>query len=134
MPSLRERKEDILPLAQRFLKQYSKLYDKTELSFSEEARQKMTSLPWYGNIRELQHAVEKAVILSDSTCIGENDIEGNVSGKEEQSIEVVQTLDEMEKLLITKTIKEQNGNLSNVAALLGISRQTLYNKIKKYGL
>ncbi len=134
LPSLRERKEDILPLAQRFLMQYSKLYDKTGLSFSEEASHKMTSLPWYGNIRELQHAVEKAVILSDSTRIGENDIEGNVSGKEEQPTETAQTLDEMEKQLIAKTIKEQNGNLSNVAALLGISRQTLYNKIKKYSL
>lgn len=134
LPSLRERKTDILPLAQRFLQQYAKLYDKNGLSFSEEARRKMTSLPWYGNIRELQHAVEKAVILSDSTCIREDDIEGNATGQEEQPAEEIQTLDEMEKRLIAKTIREQNGNLTNVAALLGISRQTLYNKIKKYGL
>ena len=134
LPALRQRKADIVPLANRFLRQYGDIYNKTNLRFSDEAEKKLTNLPWYGNIRELQHAIEKAVILSDGGMIAAEDIDGGNQTRREKPLEEVQTLDEMESRMIEKTIKECEGNLSVVAARLGISRQTLYNKIKRYGL
>ena len=134
LPALRQRKPDIVPLANRFLRQYGDMYNKTNLRFSDEAERKLISLPWYGNIRELQHAIEKAVILSDGGMISAEDIDGGNQTRREKPLEEVQTLDEMECRMIEKTIKECEGNLSVVAARLGISRQTLYNKIKRYGL
>ena len=134
LPALRQRKADIVPLANRFLRQYGDMYNKTNLRFSDEAERKLISLPWYGNIRELQHAIEKAVILSDGGMISAEDIDGGTQTRREKPLEEVQTLDEMECRMIEKTIKECEGNLSVVAARLGISRQTLYNKIKRYGL
>lgn len=134
LPALRQRKADIVPLANRFLRQYGDIYNKTNLRFSDEAEKKLTSLPWYGNIRELQHAIEKAVILSDGGMIAAEDIDGGNQTRREKPLEEVQTLDEMESRMIEKTIKECEGNLSVVAARLGISRQTLYNKIKRYGI
>ena len=134
LPALRQRKSDIVPLAERFLRQYGDLYNKVNLRLSEEAKKKLTSLPWYGNIRELQHAIEKAVILSDGRMISAEDIDGGNQQRREKPLEEVQTLDEMESRMIEKTIRECEGNLSVVAARLGISRQTLYNKIKRYGL
>lgn len=134
LPALRQRKADIVPLANRFLRQYGDMYNKTNLRFSDEAEKKLTSLPWYGNIRELQHAIEKAVILSDGGMISAEDIDDGNQTRREKPLEEVQTLDEMESRMIEKTIKECEGNLSVVAARLGISRQTLYNKIKRYGL
>ena len=134
LPALRQRKSDIVPLAERFLRQYGDLYNKVNLRLSEEAEKKLTSLPWYGNIRELQHAIEKAVILSDGEMISAEDIDGGNQQRREKPLEEVQTLDEMESRMIEKTIRECEGNLSVVAARLGISRQTLYNKIKRYGI
>ena len=134
LPALRQRKADIVPLANRFLRQYGDIYNKTNLRFSYEVEKKLTSLPWYGNIRELQHAIEKAVILSDGGMIAADDIDGGNQTRREKPLEEVQTLDEMESRMIEKTIKECEGNLSVVAARLGISRQTLYNKIKRYGI
>lgn len=134
LPALRQRKADIVPLANRFLRQYGNIYNKVCIRFSEEAEQKLTSLPWYGNIRELQHAIEKAVILSDGGMIAAEDIDGGNQTRREKPLEEVLTLDEMECRMIEKTIKECEGNLSVVAARLGISRQTLYNKIKRYGI
>lgn len=134
LPALRQRKTDIVPLANRFLRQYGDMYNKTNLRFSDEAERKLISLPWYGNIRELQHAIEKAVILSDGGMINAEDIDAGNQTRREKPLEEVQTLDEMESRMIEKTIKECEGNLSVVAARLGISRQTLYNKIKRYGI
>ena len=134
LPALRQRKEDIVPLAHRFLQQYGDLYNKMNIQLSTEAADKITHLPWYGNIRELQHAIEKAVILCDGNIISADDIDGNVPITKEKPLEEVQTLDEMERRMIEKTIKDCEGNLSVVAARLGISRQTLYNKIKRYGI
>ena len=133
LPPLRERKEDITALAGIFLKRYAAMYNKPESKFSAGAMTKLEEQPWYGNIRELQHAMEKAVILCSGTTIAEDDIESGPA-RQEKPIEDVRTLDEMERRLIEKTIRECDGNLSQVAFRLGISRQTLYNKIKRYGL
>ncbi|HJH75700.1 MAG TPA: sigma-54 dependent transcriptional regulator [Prevotellaceae bacterium] len=133
LPSLRERREDIPALARLFLNRYAAMYNKPAMELTPSAEQKIKDMPWYGNIRELQHAIEKAVILSDGREIGEQDISGSASVAE-KPMEGVQTIGEMESRLIEKTIRECDGNLSQVASRLGVSRQTLYNKIKKYGL
>lgn len=133
LPPLRQRTQDIVPLANTFVKRYADMYGKDGLHLSDQAIKKVTDMPWYGNIRELQHAMEKAVILSDGGRIEAEDIDGGTT-RREKPMEEVQTLDEMECRMIEKTIKECSGNLSVVAVRLGISRQTLYNKIKRYGL
>nr|WP_294076755.1 sigma-54 dependent transcriptional regulator [Prevotella sp. UBA5379] len=133
LPPLRQRKGDIVPLACLFLKKYGGIYGKENLSLAEDAERKLKEMPWYGNIRELEHAVEKAVILSDGPHIHGDDIEGSDIHSNDP-LEKVQTLEEMERQLIERTILECEGNLSVVASRLGISRQTLYNKIKRYGL
>jgi DNA-binding NtrC family response regulator len=133
LPPLRQRREDIIPLAGLFLKKYSGIYNKRTLSFDQDTEQKLKKMPWYGNIRELEHSVEKAVILSDGPHIHADEIDGG-EVHQNKPLEEVQTLDEMEQTLIEKTIRECEGNLSLVASRLGISRQTLYNKIKRYGL
>ena len=133
LPSLRQRKEDIVPLANIFLRKYADLYNKVNITFGHDVERKLTEMPWYGNIRELEHAVEKTVILSDGHHINAGDIECG-SARHGKPLEEMQTLDEMERRLIEKSVKECDGNLSIVAARLGISRQTLYNKIKRYSL
>lgn len=133
LPPLRQRAQDIVPLADMFIRRYADMYGKEGLRLKPEAAQKLSTLPWYGNIRELQHAMEKAVIMSEAGFIGPEDIDAGHTHRE-KPMEEVQTLDEMELRMIEKTIKECEGNLSVVAVRLGISRQTLYNKIKRYGL
>ena len=93
---------------------------------------KLQEYPWYGNIRELQHAVERAVILCEGETLSDSDF--LLSTPTENTPEDISTLEEMEINLIRRTIELTDGNLSQVASRLGITRQTLYNKIKKYGL
>lgn len=133
LPPLRERASDVLVYADHFLRSYADLYNKVGMAFAPEAKEKIERLPWYGNIRELQHAVEKAVILCDGTTIRPDDIEGSATTRPQPTNDI-QRLDDMEREMIAKAITECEGNLSHVASQLGISRQTLYNKMKKYGI
>lgn len=138
IPPLRERPEDILPLAERFITRFCKQYDKALLRLSDAACIKLKTHPWYGNIRELEHAIEKAVIICDGNELPvelfqlpkrpETSRTGSDAGTE------AATLEEMERKMIQKALDTCNGNLSAVAAQLGITRQTLYNKMKKFGL
>lgn len=133
LPALRERRRDIVPLAEMFLNRYAEQYNKPGLSFDKEAEEKLTGHYWAGNIRELQHTIEKTVILCDRPVISASDI--GLSAAPPPSADIApQTLEEMERAQISRTIHECEGNLSIAAARLGISRQTLYNKIKRYGI
>ena len=135
LPPLRERSADILPLANVFLTRYAAMYNKADVRLSDAASQKVAALPWYGNIRELQHAMERAVIMADGCVIDADDIDGGGSTHhrpEDMAAGGVQTLDEMERRMIEQAMSECGGNMSAVASRLGISRQTLYNKIRKY--
>ncbi len=134
LPPLRERKGDIAPLATRFLHRYADLYGREGLTLSAEAAERIEQMPWPGNIRELQHAMERAVILCEGDTITPRDLPSAPTAHHAEATEQPTTLDGMERQLIAKTIDDCQGNLSQVAAQLGISRQTLYNKIKKYGL
>lgn len=133
LPALRDRKLDIPELAEFFLQLYAEKYNKNGVTISSEALSKLKSYHWPGNVRELQHAIEKVIILSDNHVIKASDF--IFKSVELSSGEAYGgTLEEMEKQLIYTAIKKQMGNLSAVSTQLGISRQTLYNKIKKYGL
>ena len=136
LPALRERRKDIVPLAKLFLQKYAEQYNKNDISFDKPAEEKLTNHYWSGNIRELQHTIEKTVILCDHPVIASADIE-LIGPSEKVGLSgegVPQTLEEMEREQIARAIRECEGNLSFVANRLGISRQTLYNKIKRYGL
>jgi DNA-binding NtrC family response regulator len=130
VPPLRERGNDILVLADFFLKKYSSKYNKPNLKINQQAQDKLMKYSWPGNIRELQHTIEKAVILSEGSVLKAEDffMRPVVLGRNSDS---EMTLEEMEKRMINQAIDKNNGNLSAAAEQLGITRQTLYNKIKK---
>ena len=135
IPPLRERKEDIIPLAELFIARFAKQYDKGTMTLSEDAKRKLKEHPWYGNIRELEHAIEKAVIISDSgVAICDAGFHFPKKSLTPTRDSEAETLEDMELVMIRKAIDKHDGNLSAVAAQLGITRQTLYNKMKKYGL
>ena len=133
IPPLRNRKEDIIPLAEMFLKRYSEKYKKDNVIISSAAEEKMLSHSWDGNIRELQHTIEKAVIMCDDNVINPEHL-GLYQFVSSSSYDNGSTLDDVERRTIAEAINSNNGNLSLVAQKLGITRQTLYNKIKRYGL
>ena len=133
IPPLRNRKEDIIPLAEMFLKRYSEKYKKDNVIISAAAEEKMLSHRWDGNIRELQHTIEKAVIMCDDNVINPEHL-GLYQSVSSSSYDDGFTLEDIERRTIAEAINSNNGNLSLVAQKLGITRQTLYNKIKRYGL
>lgn len=133
LPPLRQRREDILPLAESFLRRYAAKYNKPIGGFDDAAVYEMNEYPWAGNIRELQHTVEKAVIMCDGGRIGPS----TLLLRPMQTVlppPSFSTLDEMERGMIEQAMTRCGGNLTEVARQLGITRQTLYNKIKRYGL
>jgi transcriptional regulator with PAS, ATPase and Fis domain len=134
LPTLRERQDDIPILADYFLKKYEKKYRKSPIVMKGDAYDKLVSHSWPGNIRELKHTMEKAVILCDSGTLSTDDFYFGASqmmkSKEEDSMK----LSVVEKNLIEKVLDQTHGNMSQAAKLLDISRTTLYSKIKKYDL
>lgn len=132
VPPLRDRVDDIPILANHFLKMHGERYGRSGLKFNTHTLEKLSNHDWPGNIRELQHAVEKAVIMSDSPVLKPTDFVFNTKQKTMGTVEM--TLEEMEKIMISDSLRRHHSNLSIVAAKLGISRQTLYNKLKKYDL
>lgn len=133
IPPLRNRKEDIMPLAEMFLKRYSEKYKKDNISISKSAEDRLMNHRWDGNIRELQHTIEKAVIMCDDNVINPEHL-GLYQSVSSSSYDDGFTLEDVERRTIAEAINSNNGNLSLVAQKLGITRQTLYNKIKRYGL
>jgi DNA-binding NtrC family response regulator len=132
LPPLRERIEDIEDLALHYLKIYGKKYNKNYLDIQKDALEKLKKNQWFGNIRELQHTIEKAVILAESNKIKSSDfifLENDVT-----VVNQTETLEEMERKMIISTLKKNNFNQVITAEQLGITRQTLYNKIKRYGI
>ncbi len=136
VPPLRERFEDIPVLANHFLAHYAKKYQKTVNRISEAAIMRMHKHPWPGNIRELQHAIERAVILSSSSVLQPDDFNFTpVSSKDDAQFNLDQfNLDEVEKLLIRKVLKKYNGNITQAASELGLTRSSLYRRLEKHGL
>ncbi len=132
LPALRDRACDILPLAEIFLKKYAVKYRREAESIAADAAQRLLSHTWSGNIRELQNVIEKAVILSEGKTLKLKDLSLNTPSKSSSSSS--QTLEEAEEKTIRDALARCNGNLSMVAKELGISRPTLYSKLKKYDI
>ena len=134
VPPLRDRGNDILLLAEFYLKKYANKYEKQGLRLNQSANKKLLNYKWPGNVRELQHTMERAVILASGQVLNDDCFtlsEPKVSiGKDLHH----KTLNEMEEEMIQANIKLENGNLSLVAKNLGISRQALYNKLKRHGI
>lgn len=139
LPPLRERGEDIVLLAEYFLKIYSGKYSVGDVRLGASAKQKLLKHNWPGNVRELQHCIERAIVLSDKTELAAEDIrlEDSVvaSGTSSGSIKVDSlNLQTLEREAIKRAISLSNGNLTQAAELLGITRFALYRKIDKLGV
>lgn len=133
LPPLRERPDDIPPLAEFYLKQFRKKYNRPVTSISSALIKKMQQYPWPGNIRELQHAIERAVILSQEKVLQPDDLFLKNAGSEPAAATAFD-LEDMEKTMIVKALKRYNGNITDAARELGLSRAALYRRLEKYGL
>lgn len=131
IPPLRERGDDIILLAEHFLAHYAHKYKKDIRSFSREAKQKLMQYPWPGNVRELQHAMERAVILSDGFTLRAGDFLLRRPVEKSSDLDEILNLEQLEKAAIERAMKRCNGNVSQAADLLGITRYALYRKLEK---
>ncbi|HAF29413.1 MAG TPA: sigma-54-dependent Fis family transcriptional regulator [Bacteroidales bacterium] len=134
LPPLRERGEDIVLLADFFLVKYTDKYNKPNLKFNLNTISKIKQYSWPGNIRELQHSIEKAVILCDEKIILPGHLWSEGEKQQKNTAPKTFNLDENEKSLIEKAIQKYKGNISSAAKELGINRSTLYKKMEKYGI
>ena len=134
VPPLRERGNDILLIAGHFLGVYSKKYMKPELKLSEQAKIKLMQYDYPGNVRELQYAVERAVIMSDSDALKAEDIVFSPIERRTQDVSEIQTsnLEDLERNTILKVIEKHQGNISKAAKELGLTRGALYRRLEKY--
>ena len=119
-------------MADFYLKKFTSKYAKPGLKINQAAQEKIMAYPWPGNVRELLHTMERAVILSEGNVLKPTDF--HLEAKSSLTVEnTPNTLEEMELLMITNALNQNEGNYSAAAEQLGISRQTLYNKLKKSG-
>lgn len=134
LPPLRERAEDIPLLAQHFLEVYKQKYRKSGLYVADYVFNRLQKYDWPGNIRELQHAIERAVIMSDGKQLQVSDF--NLKETNEAELESLDSfnLDQIEKWAIESAIKKHQGNISHAAQELGLSRGALYRRMEKYDL
>lgn len=132
IPPLRNRREDIPLFADYFLKKYTGLYKRAGLTLQPQALEKLQNYDWPGNIRELQHTIEKAVILAEKNSIRAADL--FIKPGKAVSFSEVPNLSEVERQAIETAITQNEGNLTAAAEQLGVSRQTLYNKLKRFHL
>ena len=131
LPPLRERPEDIIPLAERFISEFAKKYHRQLTGLDSGAAEILKAQRWSGNIRELQNVIEKAVILSEARTLTANDIQ--IDGASHSSLGR-EFLAEDEERLVRQAMDRTGGNISAAAKMLGVSRPTFYAKLKKYGL
>ena len=128
LPALRDRQEDIVPLAELFLKRFAEKYHRPLTGIAPDAVEALQAQRWSGNIRELQNCIEKAVILSEGRVLTAKDLQLDArSGSG-----MTENVDE--EHLVREAMERTGGNISAAAKLLGVSRPTLYAKLKKYGL
>lgn len=136
LPPLRERHDDIPTLANHFLKQYAQKYRKNFSGFTASAMELLQRYPWPGNIRELQHAIERAIIMAEGEQLDSRDF-FFLSAKpasEKVQTSVTLNLDDMERSTIQRAIDKNGGNISKAAKELGLTRASLYRRLEKYGL
>jgi DNA-binding NtrC family response regulator len=140
LPPLRERKGDIPELAQHVVLQICGRYGYPQLRLTDGAAQWLQQQPWPGNIRELRQTIERAVLISDAKELTSRSLQDAVGLGRASTAQASQwpvgsmTLEEMEKAMILKALRQYENNLSQVAIALGLSRQALYRRIEKYGV
>lgn len=135
LPPLRERLSDIPLLSTHFLGIYSKKYRKKIKGISSDAMRKLNQYQWPGNVRELQHALERAVIMSDTDILQPDDFLLTIRNEKVAEIEIdTYNLEEVEKNIIVKVLKQNQGNVTQAATVLGLTRTSLYRRMEKYGL
>jgi two-component system response regulator HydG len=134
VPPLRERTDDIPVLAQFFLRKYCHQYSKPMLKLDARSLKSLQAHSWPGNIRELEHTIEKAVILSEEKVINDAQLFPKNASSTSTHKPVSHNLEENEKILIDSALRKEHGNVSAAAKKLGINRSTLYQKMKKYGI
>lgn len=132
VPPLRERQEDLEVLVSHFLDMYGKKYKRPGIKIDKAIFTKLKKYPWPGNIRELQHAIERAVILTEGKVIQSADLLINSIPAKSQEPTQQLTMDEMEKLFILESLDKHEGNVSKTARSLGMTRTALYRRMKKY--
>jgi DNA-binding NtrC family response regulator len=135
LPPLRERREDIRPLAEHFLQKHTERYRRGEMEFTPQALEALREHGWPGNVRELDHVIERAVLMSSSSSVTAFDLalqstpDARLSARLEEM-----SLEEAERLLIKKALARAEGNANRAAEALGVSRSALYRRLQKYGL
>jgi DNA-binding NtrC family response regulator len=134
LPPLRERREDILPLANAFLKRFSSQANRDITGFSPEASERLRLFDWPGNVRQLQNEVQRAVLLCEEKVVDGADLSITSAANETNGDTSFTLLEGVERNTIIQMLKETGGNKLETAKRLGIGRQTLYNKIKAYGI
>jgi DNA-binding NtrC family response regulator len=134
LPPLRERREDILPLANAFLKRFSSQANRDITGFSPEAAERLRLFDWPGNVRQLQNEVQRAVLLCEEKVVDGSDLSITSVTNEANGDTSFTLLEGVERNTIIQMLKETGGNKLETAKRLGIGRQTLYNKIKAYGI
>jgi len=133
IPPLRERKEDIVPLANHFLGVHARRYRKNIGGFDHNALQAMQEHPWQGNVRELNHVVERAVLMAQGNCIKASDLALRAASAGSARLEDM-SLEDVEEFLIKKALARYGGNVSHAASALGLSRSALYRRLQRFGL
>jgi DNA-binding NtrC family response regulator len=137
IPPLRDRKEDIQPIAAHYANVYAQKYGKPALSFSKEAQKKLNKYTYPGNVRELQYAIERAIIMTENDAIEADDILFSpIEHQQEQPAPLDKSvnLGQVEKNAILNAISKHEGNISKAAKELGITRAALYRRISKYDI
>jgi transcriptional regulator with PAS, ATPase and Fis domain len=136
IPPLRERRDDIMPLANTFLKKFAAQANRVLTGFTPQAVERLTSFDWPGNVRQLQNEIQRAVLLSEGPVVNVTDLSiSDVKFIPTEGHDTAFTLLEgVERNAIIQMLKETGGNKLETAKRLGIGRQTLYNKIKAYGI
>jgi DNA-binding NtrC family response regulator len=133
LPPLRDRREDIMPLANNFLRMHAQRYRKELAAFDETARDRLLQHLFPGNVRELDHVIERAVLMARSPQIKAADLGLTTTGGESRSLEDM-SLEEVEAFLIKKALARNNGNARKAAEALGLSRSAFYRRLQQYGL
>ncbi len=132
IPPLRERKEDILPLAEHFLRHFSRKYSRDVEGFTKRAQRELLEYPWPGNVRELKNVVERAVLFTEGRLIDVGDISCLFSSGEERK--GFKTIKEIEREYIIEVLKTVNFNKKKASEILGIPLRTFYRKLEAYGI
>jgi len=133
LPALRDRREDVMPLAQHFLHQHAQRYRKQIRGFDELAREQLIKHPFPGNVRELDHVIERAVLMTPGPQIKAVDL-GLTSGRDDSRGLEDMSLEEVEAFLIKKALARSDGNARKAAEALGLSRSAFYRRLQQYGL